>query len=123
MAHKKLKSAEIEKIRKKLLDRKGELERQLKELSTEQISVDVVQDAGDQALSSVMESLRNSLQDSEYAEYTRILQALKAIESGTYGICIDCGQAISDKRLKYNPHASRCISCQEAFEAGEGSPR
>jgi len=119
MAQKKLKKTELERIKKKLLERKTELEKQLAELSTEKISDDVVQDTGDQALTSVMESLRNALQDTEYAEYNRILQALKAIDDGTYGICIDCGESISEKRLKYNPHASRCIACQEAFEAHE----
>ncbi|HBR71116.1 TPA: molecular chaperone DnaK suppressor DksA [Candidatus Dependentiae bacterium] len=119
MVQKKLPKAELEKIKKRLLERKSELEKQLTELSTEKISDDAVQDSGDQALSSVMETLRNSLEDSEFAEYKRILKALKSIEEGTYGICIDCSEPISEKRLKYNPHASRCITCQEKFEAGE----
>jgi DnaK suppressor protein len=102
-----------------LLARKKELEEQLNELANQKVSDDQVQDVGDQALTSVMETLRNSLQDTEYQEYTRIIQALAAIEKGTYGICIDCGAPISEKRLKYYPNASRCIACQEAYEAGK----
>ena len=110
---------DLEKIRKKLLDRKAELEAQLVELSTEKITDDEVQDPGDQALSAVMETVRNSLQDTEFEEYKRILKALKSVDEGRYGICIDCGEEISEKRLKYNPNAERCIACQEAFEAHE----
>ncbi len=89
----------------------------MKQLAGTPISIDQVQDTGDQALSSVMETLRNSLQDAEYQEYTRIIKALQAIKNGTYGICADCGEPIAEKRLKHNPHATRCIACQETFEA------
>jgi DnaK suppressor protein len=119
MMHKKLKKAELEKVKNQLLARKKELEEQLSELATQKVSDDQVQDAGDQALSSVMETLRNSLQDAEYQEYVRIIQALQALAKGTYGICVDCGASISEKRLKYYPNASRCIACQEASEGSK----
>jgi DnaK suppressor protein len=119
MTHKKLKKAELELAKSQLLARKKELEEQLSELATQKVSDDQVQDVGDQVLSSVMEALRNSLQDAEYQEYVRIIQALQAIEKGTYGLCVDCGEQISEKRLKYYPNASRCIACQEANEAGK----
>lgn len=92
------------------------MEAQLKVLATEKISDDQVQDPGDQALSSTMENLRTSLQDTELKEYNRIVQALEKIEEGTYGICIDCGTEISDKRLSSYPNAARCLKCQEAYE-------
>ncbi len=38
------------------------------------------------------------------------------IVDGTYGICIDCCQPISEKRLKSYPNATRCLSCQEVVE-------
>ena len=107
---------EIEKIRQELLKRKLELEEELTRLSQEKFSEDQVQDPGDQALSSTMESLKVSLQDTEREEYARIVKALEKIEDGTYGICADCGQPISEKRLKSFPNASRCLICQEAYE-------
>jgi DnaK suppressor protein len=107
---------DLNKIKKDLLARCQELEAQLKKLSTEKITDDQVQDPGDQALSSTMENLRNSIQDAEHEEYKRILQALKKIDDGTYGICIDCGGDISEKRLSLYPNAARCLACQEAFE-------
>ncbi len=110
------KSRDLKKIRHELMIRCQELEAQLKALATEKISDDQVQDPGDQALSSTMENLRNSLQDTELKEYNRILQAIEKIDDGTYGICIDCGGEISDKRLSSYPNAARCLKCQEAYE-------
>ncbi len=106
----------LESIKKKLVARKIELEEQLDNLSSEQVSDGQVQDQGDQALSSIMETLRSSLQNAEVEEYKRIAKALKMIDDGTYGICEDCSQAISEKRLKLFPNAVRCLLCQEAAE-------
>lgn len=103
-------------IKKELLERKVALEEQLTQLSKEKVTNDVVQDPGDMAATSTMESLKISLQDAEKREYDRILQALAKIEDGTYGICVDCGRPIGDKRLKSSPNAARCLMCQELFE-------
>lgn len=111
-------NGELERIKKTLMDRKQELEEQLTNLSNEQISDGQVQDVGDQALSSIMESLRSSLQDTEVDEHKRIIRALEMIEDGTYGICADCKESISEKRLKLIPNAVRCLVCQEAAEEG-----
>lgn len=106
----------LDNIKHILLKRKAELEEILTSLSKEPVSDDQVKDLGDQALSSIMESIRGSYQNTEHEEYTRILTALKAVEDGTYGICTDCSQPISEKRLKFYPDACRCLACQEALE-------
>lgn len=103
-------------IKKQLLERKMELEQQLTQLSRERITDDQVQDPGDQALTSTMESLRSSLQSAETEEYRRTVRALDKLEDGSYGVCMDCGQHISEKRLKSYPDAARCLVCQEAYE-------
>ncbi len=106
----------LEQVKNGLNKRRKELEEQLTLLSTEKITDDQVQDPGDEALSSTMENLRSFLQDAELQEYKRIVQALEKIEDGTYGVCIDCAEEISEKRLKHYPNAARCLACQEAFE-------
>lgn len=108
--------ASLEKVRKELIKRKGELEQELKRLSQEPVADDQVQDPGDQALSSTMESLNASLHESELGEYNRIGRALEKINDGTYGVCVDCGASISEKRLKSYPDAARCLACQEIYE-------
>lgn len=111
--------ADLERLKKDLSQRKLELERELVSLSSEQMVDNQSQDDGDQVVSITMETLRNSLQDTEYQEYTNILAAIEAIDKGTYGICQECGQQISENRLKYNPNARRCLECQERAEGKE----
>jgi len=113
-------AAALKKVKEELLVRKLELEEQLANLSAEKVSDGQVQDAGDQALSSVMESLRASLQDAEIGEYKMIIKAIDMIDQGTYGICEDCSKNISEKRLSLIPNAVRCLICQEAFEETGG---
>lgn len=107
---------DIKKIKDTLVERKQQLEEELSSLYTEKFSDDQVQDTGDQALSSTMESLRSSLQDKELAEYNMILNVLEKINTGQYGMCIDCSQPISAKRLGVYPNATRCLACQETAE-------
>jgi DnaK suppressor protein len=49
-------------------------------------------------------------------ELANIDRALADIEAGRYGTCEDCGEQISEKRLKALPFATRCIDCQSAQE-------
>lgn len=50
-------------------------------------------------------------------------EALRKLDEGTYGICEDCGEAISDKRLKILPFAIYCTDCQERREELEEMDR
>ena len=110
----------LKKIEEDLLKRKFELEQKLTEMSKEQFSDVQVQDPGDQASTAIMESLRMSLQDAEVSEYRGIAKALERIKEGIYGICSDCGNHISEKRLQSFPGTMRCLACQEKFEEGLG---
>lgn len=38
--------------------------------------------------------------------------ALKRIDKGDYGFCIDCGNLIDKERLEAVPHAQLCINCK-----------
>lgn len=111
----KIKGVDLEAIKRKLIDRKNELQLELVELNVSE-GGDSVLDSGDQAQSVSRETLRRSIQNAEADEYNRIIQALKMIDEGTYGICVDCGQPISEKRLKHFANATRCLVCQEQFE-------
>ena len=43
-------------------------------------------------------------------------EALKRVEEGTYGSCLQCGKLISKKRLVALPHSELCIDCQKTNE-------
>ena len=42
--------------------------------------------------------------------------ALRRLDAGEYGMCIDCEEPIAVKRLQAVPWAERCVICQEAHE-------
>ena len=109
---------DLVQAKKKLTARKLEIEQELSRLSEERMSVEAVQDPTDQATLSNFEDLNISIQKSEREEYEMILKALEMIESGAYGVCIDCNAPISEKRLQLYPNATRCIACQEVHEGG-----
>jgi DnaK suppressor protein len=43
--------------------------------------------------------------------------ALNRVAEGTYGLCVDCDDPISSRRLAAVPWAARCLSCQQSLEA------
>jgi DnaK suppressor protein len=51
--------------------------------------------------------------DREQAEHARDRQA-----QGAYGMCEDCGREIGDERIAALPNATRCVTCQAEWEAG-----
>ena len=50
---------------------------------------------------------------------SKIDQAIKKIESGTYGFCEETGEPIGIKRLIARPVATLCITAQEKHEKEE----
>jgi len=45
-----------------------------------------------------------------------IERALRRLEAGTYGVCAECDEDISEKRLRAIPFAVRCQSCERQHE-------
>lgn len=62
--------------------------------------------------------LEASLAQMENNKLTLINEALRRLESGLYGYCYDCGEEISEKRLKALPFAIRCKGCEELKNPG-----
>ena len=60
--------------------------------------------------------LEFALDARENDELSMVDAALRRIEAGTYGHCIDCGAEIPAARLQAAPEASRCIACQQKAE-------
>jgi RNA polymerase-binding transcription factor len=49
-------------------------------------------------------------------ESVRISAALKRVEAGTYGECLECSEMILIARLEFNPSMPLCIQCAERKE-------
>jgi DnaK suppressor protein len=81
--------------------------------------VDTALDEGDWAQVDISEDI--NLQ--RLAAHRKLLhdidEAIRKITEGTYGICEECGEEISEKRLRILPAATLCIDCKESKEQFE----
>lgn len=50
------------------------------------------------------------------ASLQRIAAALKRIDDGEYGFCLECDEPIHPKRLGYDPTVTLCIDCASKSE-------
>ncbi len=69
-----------------------------------------------------LETDRNFLlriRDRERKLILKIKEALARIEDGTFGICEECGEEISEERLKARPVTTLCIDCKTKAEEEE----
>lgn len=80
-----------------------------------------VGDAGDDALADLIMDLNLAETNRDIDELQELRAALKRIDTGTYGICVDCGEPIARERLEAHPAAARCLECQERFERAAGA--
>ncbi len=65
-----------------------------------------------------------SLMANEEETLELVEQALQRIRGRRFGVCEDCGGAITKKRLEAIPFAALCIRCAEKEETGQaGRPR
>jgi DnaK suppressor protein len=68
------------------------------------------------------ESNRNfelRIRDRERKLLAKIKEALERLENGTYGICENCDDEISIKRLEARPVTTLCVKCKTAQEKHE----
>src|SRR6266478_9093454 len=46
----------------------------------------------------------------------RLSSALDRVDSGEYGTCVECGEAIAPARLRVMPEVQTCVRCQANLE-------
>ncbi|ETK31981.1 conjugal transfer protein TraR [Microbispora sp. ATCC PTA-5024] len=54
--------------------------------------------------------------DAAKRQRTAVLAALKRLDDGGYGQCVDCGRPVPEGRLEARPEAARCVQCQARVE-------
>jgi DnaK suppressor protein len=64
-----------------------------------------------------------TLKDRERRSIVELIDALKRIEDGVYGTCVECGSPISEKRLQVAPAATLCIECKADEEKRQRAER
>ena len=101
----------LEKIKRTLLDEKNNLLNKPRNLD-----VDNDGDETDEIQANLLLSISNQLSTRDGLKIKQIDNALRKIEDCSYGVCEDCEENISEKRLENNPHFTMCISCAEQKE-------
>ena len=59
------------------------------------------------------------IRDRERKLINKIKDALERIDSDEFGICEDCGEEISEARLRVRPVTTQCINCKMDAEKKE----
>jgi DnaK suppressor protein len=103
--------AELVKFKRVLESKQSELAQALQKrdgilIEKSPEALDEVQNASEREF-----AIRNLDRESNLLRGIRA--ALHRIDKGTYGICADCQEGISPKRLNALPFATYCIQCQQ----------
>lgn len=116
----RLTKKELEKYRKLLQEKKAVLSAEIAKTRSaeEETTEESTQDIADKAVSSYTREFLYSLTDGERQTLLRIDDALLRIDAGTYGFCVNCNTAMTEKRLNAVPWAPYCLDCQELAEKG-----
>ena len=107
---------------RKLLEakRKAVLENAKKTLN-EDMTLDPndLPDEMDQASSEYLQSFNFRLRGREKTHLKKIELGLRKIDEGNFGVCEQCEEPISKKRLEARPETTLCIRCKEDQERDE----
>ena len=75
-----------------------------------------VADAAETSEADIQDDIEFALIQMKAETLNKINEALSRLEEGTYGHCFECGEEISEQRLRALPFAVRCKDCEEARE-------
>ena len=80
-------------------------------------------DAAETSESDIQDDIEFALIQMKAETLHKIEEALRRLEEGTFGYCFECGDEISERRLRALPFAVRCKDCEEAREIAEQRER
>lgn len=124
----KLSKEKLEYFKKKLEDRKKELERALSYVAqknpanpedwetTEPDMNVMISDKNE--LADIFEELENraAIEDKLEEKLTFVKEALERVERGTYGVCEEGEEMIDEKRLEVYPTAKNCLEHAKKYK-------
>ena len=113
----------IEKIKKDILERKEQIEKELKNITEGEEGSDLktkFPDIGSKPEENALEigEYTTNIATEKVLESTLrdINTSLKRIEDGTYGVCKYCKKDIGEKRMLARPVASACVECKSNLQ-------
>ena len=106
--------------RDRLLGRREGLFRQVTEaeMSSRERDLEATQDPADMVANAYTKELLISMSANDRKLLELIDEALRRIEAGEYGECVNCGEPVQERRLEAVPWARYCLKCQDLQERG-----
>jgi DnaK suppressor protein len=113
--------AQLKKFREQLEAKRDEIIKRAQQTLDQDMSLDVddLPDEMDLASSEYLQSFTFRLRGREKVFLDKIQKALVKLDDGTFGVCDECGERISVKRLEARPETTLCIRCKEDQERVE----
>ena len=114
-------------LKKMLEDRRRELmsevQGRIRDVRTDSSKDREVLDQGESSEVDIQEVIEFALIQMKSETLNKIDAALRRLDDGSYGDCFECGDEISEARLRALPFAVRCKDCEEARETAEQRER
>jgi len=115
-----MRAKEKKYFRQKLLEKRAELisvvqktEDYGRQVNTEAEGMDLA----DKASSSYTKELMFSKSDGDRQLLQEVVDALRRLDDGDFGKCMNCEEEVERKRLEAVPWSPFCLSCQAKVEA------
>ena len=105
-----------------LTQRQAEIRNKLRSLrEVLPAAVTQVKDDEERSMEDFVLGMDFALMEMESETLRKIDEALLRLDEGTYGVCSECDESISEMRLKALPFATLCRDCQEQAEESEAA--
>jgi DnaK suppressor protein len=82
-----------------------------------------VLDAAESSEADIQDEIEFALIQMKAETLNKIDEALRRLDEGSFGHCFECGEEISERRLRALPFAVRCKDCEEARELAQQRER
>jgi RNA polymerase-binding protein DksA len=105
-----------------LTERQAEIRNKLRSLrEVLPAAVTQVKDDEERSMEDFVLGMDFALMEMESETLRKIDEALLRLDEGTYGLCSECDESISEMRLKALPFATLCRDCQEQAEESDAA--
>ncbi|MFV1968145.1 MAG: TraR/DksA family transcriptional regulator [Pirellulaceae bacterium] len=109
---------ELAQYRERLLELRGRLTSEINQMA-DSVRRDESPDGEHDRLASEPIDKEVVIDKGEEAIRRDVMQALRRIDDGIYGLCQHCREPIAPLRLEAMPHAPYCVECERQRESGE----
>jgi DnaK suppressor protein len=101
-----------DKLKTQLLEAKAQFEKRVTTIH-DHARKPLEADSSEQAAQLGNVAVVSALETEATQELADIDAALQRIEDGSYGVCVTCGEDISEQRLAVRPESFECVECAD----------